>query len=207
MNNSITAGASIIVALITAVVGPAVIDLIRNRLNKRKETTDDIMVKQMDVDVAVNTQLRILSNQLNCDRVWISQFHNGGHFYTSGVSIKKFSLFHEVVSPGTSIIQHQFQNIPTSFFSRALKEIYQKGDLTVANMDDLSVTSYGLRDTSFETGCKSAFLVSLKNSTGKFHGVLGVEYVKDIHKFTGKEKDLIRDAAIYISGTLSTIHK
>jgi len=198
---------TIIVAFITAVLGPMVLELVRNRLNKNKTNTSDSMYTQMEVDVEVEEQLRILLNNLDCDRIWITQFHNGGHFYSSGVSIKKFSIFYEVVSPGTAIIQHQFQNIPTSFFSRALKHIHDFNDLYVTDMEDRNITSYGLRDTAYETGCRSLFLVSLKNASGKFHGALGVEHIKGVHEFTDEEKDAIRDAGIYISGILSTIHK
>lgn len=198
---------TIVVAFITAVLGPILLELIRSKISKKTPEVVDSMYSQMEVDVQVEEQMKILLEKLDCDRIWISQFHNGGHFYSSGISIKKFSIFYEVVSPGTSIIQHQFQNVPTSFFSRALKHIHDNNDLIVTDMSDRSQTSYGLRDTAFETGCQSTCLVSLKNASGKFHGTMGVEYVKDVHEFTEEEVDIIRDAAIYISGVLSTIHK
>jgi hypothetical protein len=144
---------------------------------------------------------------LECDRIWVTQFHNGGHFYSSGLSIKKFSVFYEVVSTGTSIIQHQFQNVPTSFFSRSLKEIADNNTLEITDMADLNNTAYGLRDSARETGCQSIFMACLKTPSGKLHGAMGVEFVKEKHRFTNVEKQAIKNAALYISGILSTIHE
>ena len=197
---------TICVALITAVVGPTILEIVKNRL-KKSEEDEDPMYKEMEADIVVNEQLKVLLDDIGCDRIWISQFHNGGHYYSSGVSIKKFSIFYEVVSPGISIIQQQFQNVPTSFFSRALKEIHDHGDLIIHDMHDAETTSYGLRDTAKDTGCRSVFLACLKTPSGKFHGVLAVEFVKEPHTFTEEQKEEIRSAASFISGTLSLIHK
>jgi hypothetical protein len=165
------------------------------------------MYDEMVVDVQVDEQLRTLLANLECDRIWVTQFHNGGHYYSSGVSIKKFSVFYEVVSTGTSIIQHQFQNVPTSFFSRSLKQIADNNTLEVSDMSDLSAIDYGLRDAANETGCQSLFMSCLKTPSGTLHGAMGVEFVKEKHKFTNVERQAIKNAALYISGILSTIHE
>ena len=197
---------TIVVALITAVIGPSILEVVKSKL-KKSEELDDPMVFEMEADITINEQLKVLQEEIGADRVWVTQFHNGGHFYASGMSIKKFSIFYEVVSAGTSLIQQQFQNIPTSFFSRSLMHIYDNDELEITNMEDLTQTTYGLRDTAKETGCRSLFLVCLKTPSGKFHGSLGVEFVKEAHQFTEEQKEEIRSAASYISGTLATIHK
>lgn len=199
---------TVIVALITAVIGPSVLEIVKSKLKKSDGSdSEDPMIFEMQADIIVNEQLKVLQQELKADRIWVTQFHNGGHFYSSGMSIKKFSIFYEVASPGISIIQNQFQNIPTSFFSRSLMEIYENDELEIINMNDNDHTTYGLRDTARETGCKSLFLICLKTPGGKFHGSLGVEFIKEIHTFTEDEKESIRAAASYVSGILATIHK
>lgn len=198
--------ATVGVALITAVIGPSILEVVKNKLSRKPVESKDPMYDEMVVDVQVDEQLRALLASLGCDRIWVTQFHNGGHFYSSGLSIKKFSIFYEVVSTGTSIIQHQFQNVPTSFFSRSLKEVADNNTLEVSNMKDPNVTTYGLRDAARETGCQSLFMACLKTPSGKLHGSMGVEFVKDTHKFTASERQAIKNAALYISGILSTIH-
>ena len=199
--------ATIGVALITAVIGPSILELVRNKLSRKAVESKDPMYDEMVIDVQVDQQLRTLLANLECDRIWVTQFHNGGHFYSSGLSIKKFSVFYEVVSTGTSIIQHQFQNVPTSFFSRSLKEIADNNTLEITDMADLNNTAYGLRDSARETGCQSIFMACLKTPSGKLHGAMGVEFVKEKHRFTNVEKQAIKNAALYISGILSTIHE
>jgi hypothetical protein len=197
---------TIIVALITAVIGPAVLEYVRSYI-KRKESLKDPMYEEMESDILINEQLTYLLGEIDCDRIWIMQFHNGGHYYSSGVSIKKFSFFFEIVNIGISTIRDKFQNVPTSFFSRALKEIHDNEELCINDISDENQKSFGLRDTAESTGCQSLFIVSLKTPTGKLHGAMGVEFVKDIHEFTEDEKELIRDTANYVSGVLGLIHK
>ena len=50
----------------------------------------------------VDDQLEQIKDELDACRVWISQFHNGGNFYPTGKSIQKFSIFHEMYTPGVS---------------------------------------------------------------------------------------------------------
>lgn len=197
---------TVIVALITAVIGPAALEYVKSYL-KKKESKEDPIYEEMKLDILVNEQLDCLLKEIDCDRVWILQFHNGGHYYTSGVSIKKFSLFYEIVGVGIAPIREKFQNITTSFFSRSLKEIHSNDDLCVDDMNDESCPAFGLRDTAEGTGCQSIFITALKTPSGKLHGALGVEFVKDAKGFTEDQKDSIRQAANYISGVLRTIHK
>lgn len=199
--------ATIGVALITAVIGPSILEVVKNKLSRKPAQNADPMYDEMVIDVQVDEQLRALLANLECDRIWVTQFHNGGHYYSSGVSIKKFSVFYEVVSTGTSLVQQQFQNVPTSFFSRALKEVADNNSLEVTDMADTKTTAYGLRDSALETGCQSLFMACLKTPSGKLHGVMGVEFVKEKHKFTNVERQAIKNAALYISGILSTIHE
>ena len=112
------------------------------------------MYEEMGLDLVINEQLEYLRDQLKCDRVWVLQFHNGGHYYTSGVSIKKFSFFYEVVNSAIAPIREKFQNVPTSFFSRSLMEVHDNDELIVNDMNDESLSSYGLRYTANATGCQ-----------------------------------------------------
>lgn len=196
---------TIMVALITAVVGPSVTMYLKEKLFKKEdESTKDSMYREMEVDNEINETIEKLLKTLNCDRIWISQFHNGSYYYTSGVSIKKYSVFYEAVGPGIAKTQQLFQNVPTSFFSKTLYAIYEIGEVEIPDTTD---DSMGYATISQETGSLSIFMFRLLNLKNHFHGVLSVEYVKHKHDFTKDEKDKIRAAGTYISGILSTIHK
>ena len=71
-----------------------------------------------------------MMEELECDRIWLSQFHNGGNFYPTGKSIQKFSVFYEFVTPGTPSIKSIFQNIPVSLFNQPMSHLYENGELS-----------------------------------------------------------------------------
>jgi hypothetical protein len=197
---------TVVVALITAVVGPSSVEWVKSRLKKSEKEEDDEIIKEMKVDNNVNEQIEVLLNVLNCDRIWILQFHNGGHYYSSGVSIKKFSIFYEVVAPGIAKIQQQFQNIPSSFFSKSFAAVNEKDQIEIYDFSNERVQHYGLKDAASQIGCRSLLIQSLKTPTKKFHGVIGVEFVKEKHNFTAEDINHIKAASAYISGLISAIH-
>ena len=84
---------TILVALITAVVGPIIVNWVKLKMEKKSISTP--MSDALETSTLVDTQLETIMNELECDRVWIAQFHNGGYFYPTGRSIQKFSIFYE----------------------------------------------------------------------------------------------------------------
>jgi hypothetical protein len=51
------------------------------------------MSDALETSTLVDTQLEIIMNELECDRVWIAQFHNGGYFYPTGRQFRNFLYF------------------------------------------------------------------------------------------------------------------
>jgi hypothetical protein len=106
---------TIIVALITAVIGPIVVAWVKLKLEK-KETQTPVR-EALETSNLIEDQLDIIMEELNCDRIWIAQFHNGGHFYPTGKSIQKFSFFHEKTSPNTIQISNTHSKISQYLYS------------------------------------------------------------------------------------------
>ena len=80
-------------AFLTGVVGPVIYLIVEKYLKKEKNKGRDI-VKENIVSVSlINNELEEIREEFKGDRVWISQFHNGGNFYPTGKSIQKFSIF------------------------------------------------------------------------------------------------------------------
>ena len=86
-----TAITTIIVAFITAVLGPVVMEWVKSKLAKQPKISS--VKEAIDLNELVDGQLDVMMDELGCDRIWIGQFHNGGHFYPTGKSIQKFSIF------------------------------------------------------------------------------------------------------------------
>jgi hypothetical protein len=200
---SIDSVAQVLIAFITGVLGPILLQYVKTVLAK-KDVKKDPLVEDFEYDAIVDEQIENLKEELEYDRVWIEQFHNGGHFSVSGRSMNKFSMFYETVSVGISKNMNQFQNVPTSLFAKSLNEISKNGCLAVENFDDETKAHYGLSDVAESTGCQSIFIISLRRpSDNKMLGLLGVEHVKEKHQFTPQEKARVKEVGSFLAGVLS----
>lgn len=167
----------VIVAFITGVLGPVTIVYVKNWLDKKK-TKPDMVKETLKVSELVTSKLEHIKEEFNPDRVWITQFHNGGHFYPTGKSMAKFSIIYEVVNSGVQSVQQNFQNIPVNLFSKSINELLINDVIEISDFKDETIATHGLKYVAEETGCKSAYLFSIKTIDGKFIGTLGLDYTK-----------------------------
>ena len=195
----ITVVTTVMVALITAIIGPIIVNWARLKMEKKADKTP--MREALDASSIIDTQIENILAELECDRVWIAQFHNGGHFYPTGKSIQKFSIFYEKSTPNLPPLLHTFQNIPVSLFPRVLSKVYQDQEIAV---DDVSTAedTYGLEYMTTQFGTKSMCAVGLYSLDDHLIGVLNISF-KESHKITRDEWILIRQKAGVIGTLLS----
>ena len=191
---------TIAVALITAVIGPAVLEWIKLKFNKQP-SKESLMKEAIDLNELVDYQLDNMIEILECDRIWVAQFHNGGHFYPTGKSIQKFSLFYEKVSPNTQSIQHIFQNIPVSLFPKALAKLYKDGELGILN--PTIHENYDLHSFACDYGTKSFYMLAIDDLDNHFIGVIGIAYNNKEHKLSKEEWIFIRQKVGAIGSLLT----
>lgn len=185
----------IIVAFITGVIGPTTVIYVKNLLEKRKKKPD-MVVEALKVSELVTHKMDEIKEGLKADRVWITQFHNGGHFYPTGKSITKFSIMYESVSTGVSSIQSSYQNIPVHLFSKSLNQLVTADLIEISDFEDPKIATYGLRYAAAESGCKSGYLFAIKTIDDKFIGVLGIDYTKNKTKL---DDEVINNIMIHAS--------
>jgi hypothetical protein len=191
---------TILVAIITAVVGPVIIEWVRAKL-KKEENKNSSVKEAIDVNELIDGQLDQLLEELDCDRIWIGQFHNGGHFYPTGKSIQKFSIFYEKLTPSTSAIQHVFQQIPVSLFPKALSKLYKDGELAIINYS--SDETYDLGMFSKDYGTKSFYMLAIDDLDEHFIGVMGIAFNDKEHKLSKEEWIFIRQKVGAIGSLLT----
>jgi hypothetical protein len=192
----------IIIALITSVFGPALIEFFRKKIHKPVKT--DPIFESLEVNKQVDDQLDIILNEVEADRVWISQFHNGGNFYPTGKSIQKFSIFYEHVIPNTETIKETFSNIPTSLFVKPLAELYDNRIIKIPTYNDSNLNTFGLENYCSEFKTKSSYIFSLYNLQDQFLGTLGVEFCKSEKTLTDIEIKYLQNKASAIGTILNT---
>ena len=169
--------AAIIIAFISGVIGPIAVMYIKHLLEDRKPKPD-MVTEALRVSELVTAKIDHIKEEFNSDRVWITQFHNGGNFYPTGKSIAKFSIIYETVNSNANSIQGNLRNIPVNLFSRSINELLNNDVIEIPDFKDETVATFGLRYIAEETGCKSGYLFAIKTIDDKFIGVLGVDYTK-----------------------------
>ena len=194
----------VIGAFLTGVVGPILYLIIQKYLLKEKNKGRDI-VKENIVSVSlINNELEEIREEFKGDRVWITQFHNGGSFYPTGKSIQKFSVFYEVVKAGVSSIAHTFSSIPCSLYPKTFEHLMVGEGIFIPDYKDPKVATYGLKGAAESVGTKSTYLVPLFTLDEKYIGNIGVDFVSKKKRLTKEELEHFQIKAGRIAGFLSS---
>jgi len=191
----------IIVAVITAVLGPTIVEIVKSRL--RKKVTIDPIKNEVVQSATILDELDDIRITLEGDRVWVKMYHNGGHFLLTNKSIQKFSVMYESCSPGVSNVGHIFSNIPISLYQRSTHQLMNEGHLYISDFNDPKVATYGLKGAAESTGTVSTYAIALHDiGSNKCIGTIGIDYLKK-NKLNKKELILLNQRAERIGGYLS----
>lgn len=198
----------VLIAFITAVIGPVIVEWAKSLFAKKRI---DPLEEALEINAEIDHQLELIQEELKCDRIWVSQFHNGGHFYPTGKSIQKFSIFYEHVSPGTPTIKEIFSNIPASLFTKPLSKLYTDGEIIIPTYESSNVDTFGLENFNGAHDKKSSYIFALSNLDDQFLGTLGIEFCKEETHLNEEELMYIRSKVAAIGTVLNTylhnIHK
>jgi len=192
----------VVIAFITGVVGPILLIYVKSRLNKKEKP--DMVRETLRVSELVTHKIEQIKEEFKPDRVWITQFHNGGNFYPTGKSMAKFSIMYETVHPGVPSVQSNFHNIPVNLFSKSINELLSNDIIEISDYKDETIATFGLKYIAEDTGCKSGYLFAIKTIDDKFIGTLGLDYTK---RKTKLDQDSIKHLQVYataLGGVLMT---
>jgi len=196
---------TILTAFITAVLGPVIVEWIKSKFINKKT---DILGESIYNDEKIDHQLELIMEELDCDRICIAQFHNGGHFYPTGKSIKKFSIFYEQTTDKATSIKETFQNIPVSLFPKVFSYLYKDGELNIPSCkyNDIDCGLFQVNGKDYKT--KSIYMLAIYDLNGNFVGSLTISYYGKEHKLSLDEWILLRQKVGAI-GTILTdyLHK
>jgi hypothetical protein len=191
----------VIVAFITGVLGPVSLLYLKSFLDKKK-TKPDMVTEALKVSELITSKIEHIKDEFKVDRVWVTQFHNGGHFYPTGKSMAKFSVIYESVNPSVSSIQTNFQNIPVNLFSRSINQLLENDVIEIPDFKDETIATYGLKYVAEESGCKSGYLFAIKTIDDKFIGTLGLDFTKRKTKLDMESINHLQVHATAIGGVL-----
>ena len=192
----------IIVAFITGVLGPVLLLIVKHYYEKGK-TKPDMVAEALETSEKVLGKLDHIKDEFNADRIWITQFHNGGHFYPTGKSIAKFSMVYEVVNANAISVQSSYQNIPVSLFSKSTNYLLENDIIEISDFKDDTIATHGLKYVAEEGGCKSGYLFAIKTIDDKFIGCLGLDFVK---RKTKLDMESINHLAVHATAIGGVLH-
>jgi len=197
---------TLLVALITALFGPAAIEYIKIKSSKTEEESDPVK-KELEQSCVIVEEIEDIREHLNADRVWITVIHNGGHFLHSNKSIQKFSVMHEVSKTGVSSIGMVFKNIPISLFSKSVQQLMEGDIINIPNVDDPKISTFGLKAAFESVGTKAAVSKGLVDiATDSLIGTIGVDFLHP-RTLTDEELGYFKLRADRMSGYISTFIK
>ena len=191
----------IVVAFITGVLGPISIIVVKNFLDKRKKKPD-LVHETLKVSELITSRIEHIKDEFKADRVWITQFHNGGNFYPTGKSMAKFSVMYETVGAGVNSIQSNFHNIPVNLFSKSINQLLENDIIEIPDFKDEAISTFGLKYIAEESNCKSGYLFAIKSIDEKFIGTLGLDYTKRKTKLDMESINHLQVHATALGGVL-----
>lgn len=189
----------VVIAVITSVVGPAIVEWVKKRRENRPK---DPLGDAIQYNEVIEQQIDGMLKELECNQIYIAQFHNGGHFYPTGKSIQKFSIFYEVTTPDAPSIKGTFQNIPASLFSKPLSILYEKGEILIEDTSTMNI-DLGLESFCPSSAYKSVYLLTLTDLDDRIIGVMGIYYTEEKHKIVKDEWIFIRQKVGAIGSIMS----
>ncbi len=113
--------------IISALIGACatITSVIVARKKMSGKEAENPIISETHNNENIYTALDFLMSEMNADRAYILQFHNGGH-YMSGRSQQKFSCTHEIVQRGISRECDSSKNHIVSNFLCIHKRGYQR---------------------------------------------------------------------------------
>jgi hypothetical protein len=191
---------TIITALTTAILGPIIVEWVKIKFISKKPNRD-VVGESINIHKKVDTQLELLLEELECDRICIAQFHNGGAFYPTGKSIKKFSIFYERITNKATSIKETFQNIPVSLFPKVFSLLYKDNELVIPSCsnNEIDCGLFQVKGKKYKT--KSMYMLAINDLNDNFIGSLTISYYGKEHKLTLDEWIFLRQKV----GAIGTI--
>lgn len=145
------------------------------------------LIDQIDKDEIIHLSIREIRRKLNCDRICVWQFHNGGSYY-SDTPVQKMSITYERCSDGLEKNGPKNQSVLVSSLNTYVKEII-KGNMFYSDINNMS--DIGLRSLAQSSGTKSHCAIPLYSKEKDLIGLLGCDWVfSEIPKdFLKKDKE------------------
>jgi len=150
----------------------------------------------------VNDLLDQILRDLNADRVYVFQYHNGGK-NINGIPFARCSNTHERCEVGIESNIQAYQNLPLAMYGLRNDLIAKNETIVVEDLDDIIDTDKTAYNIMKQQGIKSLYTVGLYTDTCRPMGFLGVDFTRDKKILSEDDLNVLRTMAHVISGCIN----
>lgn len=158
------------------------------------------------IDNAIQTLLQKAVGDLQCGRIMVVRYHNGGKDMNS-VSFLKLSVTNECVNHGYTPVMSEFQNQFRSIVGYPINQIERTGHSYVTNLEDIKTYDIGTYELLKSKNVRSYYAHSLTNTTGYVIGAVLILYHHD-NNIAEKQEEVhqyLTHLSDQISGLLNVV--
>jgi hypothetical protein len=159
---------------------------------------------QIENATCINNLLDKILFDLNADRVYIFQYHNGGS-NVAGIPFARCSNTHERCEIGITPNISMYQNLPLAMYGFRHDLVARKMTLTIDDLEIIKDTDKSSYNLMRSQGIKSLYLTGMFALDGTPLGFIGVDYERDYKTLSKEQVEEFEIAAQKISGCLESL--
>lgn len=182
----------------TTIISIFIKELVQSRKNKQHACVVKYTKQNENVQKAIDFTL----NQVEADRTYIFEFHNGDHFY-SGNHQQKFSCTYESLNSGVSSESMRLQDLRVSTFNSFIKDVLGiHGEKSFRLKDIDQIDNPLLRNWLEERGVRSSYAFPIETLNHGVVGIICIDFTKQKTTLSKENIALIQNQSKIISGYL-----
>lgn len=189
-----------IAGLISGLIGPILVYRYKESQKENETSGDQTVNEEVRFAQDLNKEINKIRKEVEADRIWIAQFHNGGKLLSSirNTSMKRISVTHEAVGAGVSREQNTFSGILVTFFSDMIGRLLNKDYIKYTG--DLTKSDPEIELLFRQRGTEEMHFFAMRNIEGVLIGILGVDYVDDPRNLSEEEVQYLIAKASLLAG-------
>jgi hypothetical protein len=181
---------TVVVSILTYVIAPYIVEHAKKRFSSNSNDDVDIVIKELEGSKVVYDKLESIKNIVNCDKIWIAQFHNGANYLYNAKSMQKFSVKFETCDVGVAQTKEFYQNLPIHLYYRFISAIVENSFLFI-DFQDTDAPKYDMDRLRDFYPIKSMYAFPIYSIDDKLIGLLVLEYVNNHSILERKQLDYL----------------
>jgi len=194
----------LIIIVVYFIAKRATIEQLKTLLDKGGDSFKDHFYSQVDNLTCVNDMLDNIQYDLNADRIYIFQYHNGGS-NIAGIPFVRCTNTHERCEIGIEPHINTYQNLPIAMYGFRHDLIAAGLTITVADIENIRESDKSGYNLMKAQGIKSLYVKGLFGLDNTPIGFLGIDYIREKKELTSEQLVALEAAVQRLSGCMQVV--